>query len=55
MYRLGARADEVRERRHQRRQGHDLKPEWLATGPNQVWSWEIMKLKGPVTWSDDSL
>jgi len=27
------------------------KPELLATGPNQVWSWDITKLKGPVKWS----
>jgi putative transposase len=55
MYRLLAQEDEVRERRHQRRQVHDHKPEVLATGPNQVWSWEITKLKGPVKWSDDYL
>ncbi len=24
------------------------KPELLATGPNEVWSWDITKLKGPV-------
>jgi len=27
------------------------KPELLATGPNQVWSWDITKLSGPVKWS----
>ena len=27
------------------------KPELLATGPNQLWSWDITKLKGPTTWS----
>ena len=27
------------------------KPELLATGPNQCWSWDITKLKGPVKWS----
>jgi putative transposase len=51
MYRLLAQEDEVRERRHQRRQVHDHKPELLATGPNHVWSWDITKLKGPVKWS----
>jgi len=55
MSRLLAQADEVRERRQQRRQVHDHKPEWLATGPNQVWSWDITQLKGPVTWSYDYL
>jgi len=23
----------------------------LATGPNQLWSWDITKLKGPVKWT----
>ena len=27
------------------------KPELLATGPNQVWSWDITKLLGPVKWT----
>ena len=27
------------------------KPELLATGPNQAWSWDITKLKGPETWT----
>mgnify|MGYP003880946893 CR=1 FL=1 len=40
---------------HERRRGHRrtsyTKPELLATGPNQVWSWDITKLKGPVTWT----
>jgi putative transposase len=26
-------------------------PELLATAPNQLWSWDITKLKGPTTWS----
>ena len=30
---------------------HYAKPELLATGPNQVWSWDITKLKGPVKWT----
>lgn len=51
-YRLLAAHDEVRERRQQRRHPAYAKPELLATGPNQVWSWDITKLKGPVkgTW-----
>jgi putative transposase len=28
-----------------------VKPELLATAPNQVWSWDITKLKGPVKWT----
>lgn len=51
MYRLLAREGEVRERRGQRRRAQYHKPELLATGPNQVWSWDITKLKGPVKWS----
>ena len=27
------------------------KPELLATAPNQVWSWDITKLRGPVKWT----
>jgi putative transposase len=27
------------------------KPELLATEPNQVWSWDITMLKGPVKWT----
>jgi len=52
MYRLLAANDAVRERRRQRRHPPYAKPELLATGPNQVWNWDITKLKGPVkgTW-----
>ena len=39
------------ERRRQRRHPQYAKPELLATGPNQCWSWDITKLKGPVKWS----
>ncbi len=39
------------ERRRQRRHPQYSKPELLATGPNQCWSWDITKLKGPVKWS----
>ena len=41
----------VRERRNQLRHPAYKKPELLATGPNQVWSWDITKLPGPVKWS----
>jgi putative transposase len=51
MYRLLAAADEVRERRAQRRHPVYTKPELLATGPNQVWSWDITKLRGPGKWT----
>jgi len=51
MYRLLARDGEVHERRAQLRHPTYAAPELLATGPNQVWSWDITKLKGPTTWS----
>ena len=51
MYRVLAANKEVRERRNQLRHPAYRKPELLATGPNQVWSWDITKLLGPVKWS----
>ena len=47
MYRILDANQEVRERRNQRRHPVYQKPELLARGPNQVWSWDITKLKGP--------
>jgi putative transposase len=41
----------IKERRQHVQRPHFIKPELLATGPNQVWSWDITKLKGPVKWS----
>lgn len=51
MYRILNEHDEVRERRNQLRHPNHSKPELLATGPNQVWSWDITKLLGPVKWT----
>jgi putative transposase len=48
MYRILKANEEVRERRHQKRHPAYQKPELLAMGPNQVWSWDITKLRGPV-------
>ena len=48
MYRVLAAADEVRERRDHARHPVYAKPELVATAPNQVWSWDITKLKGPI-------
>ena len=48
MYRVLAAAHEVRERRAQARHPAYAAPELVATGPKQVWSWDIIKLKGPV-------
>lgn len=51
MYRILEENQEVRERRNQLRHPSYKKPELLATAPNQVWSWDITKLKGPVQWT----
>src|SRR5437667_1998767 len=51
MYRILAKHGEVRERRDLLRHPNYVKPQLLATGPNQVWSWDITKLLGPVKWS----
>ena len=37
--------------RLQRRHPNYTKPELLAEAPNQVWSWDITKLRGPVKWT----
>ena len=47
MYRLLRDAGQVRERRAQAAHPARTKPELMATGPNQVWSWDITKLAGP--------
>ena len=51
MYRLLRAHNELRERRDQLRHPTYAKPELLATRPNQVWSWDITRLLGPVKWS----
>ena len=51
MYRVLAKHRAVRERRGQKRHPRYEKPELLATAPNQVWSWDTTKLKGPRKWS----
>ncbi len=51
MYRILADNGEVKERRNQLRHPVYSKPELLATAPNQVWSWDITKLLGPVKWT----
>jgi len=48
MYRILDAAAEVRERRNQARHPAYAKPELVATAPNQIWSWDITKLKGPI-------
>jgi putative transposase len=51
MYRLLHEHGEVKERRRQLRHPAYQKPELLAEGPNQVWSWDITKLMGPAKWT----
>ncbi|MGB7347367.1 MAG: IS3 family transposase [Pirellulaceae bacterium] len=51
MYRILAEHQSSRERRNQLRHPNYTKPELLATAPNEVWSWDITKLKGPETWT----
>ena len=51
MYRLLRARAQVRERRAQARRPAHVKPELVATAPNQVWSWDITKLAGPYKWS----
>ncbi len=51
MYRILADNKFSNERRNQLRHPVYQKPELVATGPNQVWSWDITKLRGPVTWT----
>jgi putative transposase len=51
MYRILGQHKETRERRNQLTRPNYRKPELLATAPNQVWSWDITKLKGPEKWT----
>lgn len=51
MYRLLASEGESGERRAQLRHPAYAKPELLAAAPNQLWSWDITKLKGPAKWT----
>jgi putative transposase len=51
MYRLLKERSQVRERRNQLCHPTYTKPELLATGPNQLWSWDLTKLRGPAKWT----
>ena len=51
MYRILEEHAEIRERRNQLRHPEYKKPELLATQPNQLWSWDITKLRGPAKWT----
>jgi putative transposase len=50
-YRVLRDAGESRERRRQATHPAAVKPELIATAPNQVWSWDITKLHGPAKWT----
>ena len=47
MYRILRGDGQVSERRAQAAHPARVRPELVATGPSQVWSWDITKLKGP--------
>ena len=51
MYRVLNEDGASRERRDQLTHPAYQKPELLATAPNQLWSWDITKLRGPVKWN----
>ena len=46
MYRILAAHGETQERRRQRTHPAYVKPQLVATGPNQVWSWDLSKIRG---------
>lgn len=47
MYRILAASAQVKERRRQARHPARVRPELTATGPGQVYTWDITKLRGP--------
>jgi putative transposase len=51
LYRVLEQDGATRERRNQLVHPPYQKPELLATAPNQLWSWDITKLRGPAKWS----
>ena len=51
LYRILAEEDEVRDRRDHARHPAHRKPELVADGPNQVWSWDITRLATYTKWS----
>jgi len=51
MYRILKEKKQSKERRKIIQHTKYEKPELLATNPNEVWSWDITKLKGPAKWT----
>ena len=51
MYRILDAVGENVERRNVRHYVDAVKPHLLATRPNELWSWDITKLRGPAKWT----
>lgn len=51
MYRILSEHGQVRERRNQLQHPTYKQPELLARRPNELWSWDITKLRGPASWT----
>jgi putative transposase len=51
MYRLLRAQGETGDRRRHASHPARVKPELVATKPNQCWSWDIAKLAGPAKWT----
>jgi putative transposase len=51
VYRLLRAHDETGERRRHSTHPARVKPELLASAPNQCWSWDLSKLPGPAKWT----
>lgn len=51
MYRILEKRGETQERRAQRNHRDAIKPELIATRPNEVWSWDITKLRSYQKWT----
>ena len=49
-YRVLAAEGLVQERRNQLVHPAHVKPELIATAPNQVWSWDITRLRSTMKW-----
>ncbi|MFT5429707.1 MAG: putative transposase [Myxococcota bacterium] len=51
MHRILHENHELKERRAQARHAVYERPEFMAKRPNELWSWDITKLKGPEKWT----
>ena len=51
MHRILAENAQSRERRNQLRHPKYKRPELVAEAPNELWSWDITKLRGPAKWT----